>query len=144
MALLKAQRGAQVPLVATFEWNLADTMLNTDGTTTNSFNVAAKVVEVVTLPPNSVITGGELIVETAYDTTGTATVSVGDSSSAARYLGATSVKSAARTALVPTGFKNAGGLGIRLTFALADTAATVGKARVNVQYVIMDRANENV
>jgi hypothetical protein len=142
MALIKKTRAAQVPLVAVFEFNFNDTMLNTSGTATDFEASDAK--DVLDLPPGAIVVGGALIVDTAYNTTGAATVSVGDSGSATRYLGATSLKSAARTALVPTGYKNVSGLSTRLTFSLADTAGTQGKARVEIQYIIDGRANENV
>lgn len=140
MALLKKTRVSQTPKVATFEWNYNDTKVNTAGATSDF--EASDAMDAIELPIGAIVVGGELVVDTIYNTTGAATVSVGDSSSATRYLGATTLKTGGRTALVPTGFKNTGGLPIRLTFSVADTAGTAGKARVHVQYIIEGRADE--
>lgn len=142
MAKLNPTRAAQVPLVATFEWNFDDTMANSAGTVTGFEASDAK--DVLQLPPGAIVVGGELVVDTLFNATGAATVSVGDSGSATRYLGATTLKTAARTALVPTGYKNVSGLAVRLTFSFADLDATQGKARVNVSYIIDGRADQVV
>lgn len=143
MATLIKNRALQYPLVAVFEFDIAsgDVMVNTSGTS-QTFKAAAGVFDVIALPVNSQVIGGDLVVETASDDTGTATISVGDSSSATRYLGATSIKSAARTALVPTGFMNSSGLDIRITLANQNGNATVGKVRLHVTYVVKNRQNE--
>jgi len=143
MATLIKNRALQYPLSAMFEFDIAsgDVMVNTSGTS-QTFKATAGVFDVIGLPINSMVVGGELIVETASDDTGTATLSVGDSGSATRYLGATSIKSAARTALVPTGFMNSSGLDVRITLANANGNATVGKVRLHVVYVIKNRQNE--
>jgi len=143
MATLIKNRALQYPLSAMFEFDIAsgDVMVNTSGTS-QTFKATSGVFDVIGLPINSMVVGGDLIVETASDDTGTATLSVGDSGSATRYLGATSIKSAARTALVPTGFMNSSGLDVRITLANANGNATVGKVRLHVVYVIKNRQNE--
>jgi len=143
MATLIKNRALQYPLSAMFEFDIAsgDVMVNTSGTS-QTFKATSGVFDVIGLPINSMVVGGDLIVETASDDTGTATLSVGDSGSATRYLGATSIKSAARTALVPTGFMNSSGLDVRITLANANGNATVGKVRLYVMYVIKNRQNE--
>jgi hypothetical protein len=110
MAKLNATRGAQYPLVAEFTLNFNDTMLNTSGVSkdfgvstvaeTNSFDV-------INLPYGAVVTGGEWVTETAFDTAGF-DITVGDATTGNRYLAATDVKGAARTALVPTGYVSDG------------------------------------
>lgn len=145
MAVLKASRTAQYVLQQEFTFNFNDTAVDTVAGTSKTFGSVvadALVFDAIPLPPNANVVGGELIVETAYDTGTTATISVGDSASATRYLGATSLKSAARTALTLTGYRGAGE-NIRLTFAHAGTVPTVGKATVRVQYTIQGRANES-
>lgn len=122
--------GRQTPLVAQASISLAQ------------MATSATAVVAIQLPINSIVTGGFIVVDTAYDTTGTATVTVGDSGSASRYLGSTNLKATGRTALVPTGYINTGGLDISLTPTLADTAATVGAVRVVVEYIIDGRATE--
>jgi len=142
MALVKKNRVLQWPLVAEFTFNLADTMVATDGVTrVFSAAGAANIFDVIGLPPNAVVTGGDVTVETVSNDSGTATVKIGDSANDARYLTATSTKSAARTALTLTGFRGVGE-DIRLTFANANGDATTGKVTVRVQYVVSGRANE--
>jgi hypothetical protein len=142
MALVKKNRVLQYPLVAEFVFNLSDTMAATDGVV-RAFSAtgAAAIFDVIGLPPNAVVISGDVTVETVSNDSGTATVKVGDSVSDARYLGATTIKTAARTALVPTGFRGAGE-DIRLTFANANGDATTGKVTVRVTYLITGRANE--
>ena len=95
----------------------------------------------VDLPVGAIVVGGDLVVDTAWDTGTTATLSVGDASSAARYLGATSVKSTGRTALVPTGFvTTATQPAISVTTVISGTATTVGAARLRVDYIVRKRA----
>lgn len=140
MPLLKASRGAQYPLLASFTFNIADTMATTAGVT-QAFSTAAGIYDVINLPDNALILDGDVVVETASNDTGTATIAVGDSASAARYLAATSIKTAGRTALGITGYR---GLGeqIRITLANANGNATAGKVTVRVLYTLPNRINE--
>ena len=142
MSALKATRTAQRPLVASFVWNFDDTMLDTGGVSKDfgATNIASTVFEVVNLPVGAIVTGGSVVTETAFDAA-TYTVSIGDSGSATRYLGATDVKSAGRTALVPTGYRNTGGLNIRATVVPAD-ACTTGKLTLLVEYIIDGKSEE--
>lgn len=142
MAKLLKNRGLQYPLVAEFTFNVTDTMTATDGVE-RAFGVAgaAAIFDVLNLPPNAVLIGGELVVETASNDSGTSTVSVGDSGSAARYLAATSIKTAGRTALVPTGYRG-NGEDLRLTFANAGGGATAGTVTVRAMYTVAGRTNE--
>lgn len=142
MALLKKTRTAQWPLVAEFTLNFNDTMLNTSGvlkdfgvTTvaeTNSFDV-------INLPPNAVVIGGDWVTETVFDTAGL-DITVGDATTGNRYLASADLKAAARTALVPTGYVSDGGT-IRISVQ-CDDVCTTGKATLRVMYTIRDRANE--
>lgn len=142
MAKLRKNRTLQYPLVAEFTFNVADSMVATDGVE-RVINAAgaAQIFDVIGLPPLATVIGGEVVVETASNDTGTATVKVGDSASDARYLSATSIKTAARTALVPTGFRGAGE-DIRITLANADGGATAGTVTVRVLYTIQNRSQE--
>lgn len=141
MALLKASRTAQWPLVAEFTFNFDDTMVNTSGATVDfgKTNTAATVVEAIPLPPGAVVVGGSVDTLTAFDAA-TFNVSIGDSGSATRYLGATDRKSAGTSALVPTGYRGTGE-NIRISFTAAD-ACTTGKMTVRVMYVVDGRSNE--
>lgn len=142
MPLIRKTRAVQYPLASEATFNLVDTMMAVDGTV-RAFNAtgALSLFEMVPLPPNAIVIGGDVTVETASDDTGTATVSVGDSLSAARYLAATSIKAVGRTPLVPTGFRG-NGEDIRLTFANQNGNATVGRVSVRVTYVVTGRSNE--
>ena len=143
MATLIKNRGLQYPLEALFEFDIAsgDVMVATNGVS-QTFKATAGIFDVVALPVNSQVTGGDLTVDVVSNDTGTATLSVGDSGSATRYLGATSIKSAARTALVPTGFMNSSGLDVRITLANGTGDATTGKVRLRVSYIVKNRQNE--
>lgn len=145
MAKLIATRTAQYPLVAEFTFNFDDTMVNTAGNTVDFGKVnlggAAGSFVVIPLPVGAVVIGGDLTVETAFDTAGF-DVTVGDTASANRYLASTDVKATGRTALVPTGYRGAGE-NVVLGFS-SDDVCTAGKATLRVEYVIASRSNETV
>jgi len=144
MATLIKNRALQYPLEALFEFDIAngDVMVSVAGGAAQTFKATAGVFDAIALPVNSQVIGGDITVDVASNDTGTATISVGDSGSATRYLGATTIKTAARTALVPTGFMNSSGLDGRITLANANGDATTGKVRVRVSYIIKNRQNE--
>lgn len=142
MATLTKTVGAQYPLIASFEFDFTDDMVDTSGATT-SFGAAAGVFDIMSLPYGSVVVGGDLVVKTASDATTTHTAAIGDSASSTRYLAATSLKSAARTALTITGYETAVEK-IRMTIAQTGGAPTTGTARVNVMFIVNGRQNENL
>lgn len=134
---------AQPVMSAYFEYDLSSVtnqIVATDGTTKN-LKAAAVVAKVINLPQLAEVIGGELDVRTVSNESGTATLAIGDSASATRYLSATSIKSQARTAIVPTGFVGAGE-GIQITLANQNGDATAGVIRVRVEYIISGRASE--
>lgn len=143
MSKLIASRTAQWPLVAEFKFNFDDTMVNTAGNTVDfgktNLGGAAGIFDIIPLPPGAVVIGGEVITETTFDTAGL-DVTIGDSSSADRYLASTDVKGAGRTALVPTGYRGTG-QNIRLSFS-SDDVCTAGVLTVRVQYIVTGRTNE--
>ncbi|MDP2323521.1 MAG: hypothetical protein Q8N51_05770 [Gammaproteobacteria bacterium] len=141
MPLLKTSRVAQYPLVAEFTFTIGDTMVNTAGASDAFATVAAHVFDVINLPSGAVVLSGEVVTDTAFAGSTAYNVTVGDSASAARYLGTTDRTTAARTALVPTGYL---GLGeqIRLTVTPTVAAATAGKITLRVVYAITGRAQE--
>lgn len=143
MALLKKTPAAQWPLVAQFDFSITDTMARVADGVAQAFSGASAAYDVIPLPYGAQVIGGDVVVLTVSDDTGTATMSVGDSASATRYLGATSIKAAARTALVPTGYQ---GLGesIRLTVANQNANATTGRVRTTVLFTVEGRASENL
>lgn len=96
-------------------------------------------------PPGSQVIGGDIVVGTAFNTTGSDTLSIGDADVANRYANAVNLKSAARTALTVTGFKyTASGATVkpflRLTRTRADDGDTAGLVRVRVDYVTLDKS----
>lgn len=142
MALKKATRTAQRPLVAEFTFNFDDTMVDTSGVTKDFKTVGTSIVaDVINLPLNAIVVGGEVVTETAITGSTAYNVSVGDSGSATRYLGATDRVAAGRTALVPTGYVGAGE-NIRLTVAPTVAAATAGAVTVRVEYILRGKADE--
>lgn len=159
MTALKATRGAQNPLVAEFTFDVstavADTMPtvvgNVIGGAAPAYNaagvslgaVATQIFDVIGLPPGAIVIGGDLTVETAVVGPTVSTLAVGDALSGARYLAATSLLAAARTALVPTGYVSAGD-NLRITIVNTVAVATAGKVTVRVEYVIRGRHSEAI
>lgn len=152
MATIKKTPGAQTVLAADFTFGYttggsdgvaSDGILATNGAVVLVSAAAATVFDVLNLPLNAQVIGGDVDVITAVTTTATATLAVGDSASASRYLGATSIKAVARTALVPTGYIGAGEP-LRLTIANADATGAVGKVKVTVMFTIGGRITENL
>lgn len=148
MALLKATRGAQNPLVAEFVFNYNDTMKDTAGVekTFGSVYTDAGTFEVIPLPVGAVITGGEIIVETQGAGPTAYTASVGNSSSATAYLAATTLLSSSgtRTALTGLGLGSNDGKNVRITIASTVANATAGKVRVRVEYTVDNRQTEAI
>lgn len=100
--------------------------------------------DAIDLPLGASVVGGDLVVDTAFDAGTTATLSVGDASSATRYLNAQNVKVTGRTALTITGFKTTiSEQTLQVKYASSGTAATAGKARLRVMYVVDGRVDEN-
>ena len=141
MAKLIASRGAQYPLVAEFTFNFDDTMVDINGALKDFKTVGSTVVDAINLPVGAIVIGGEVVTETAVGGSTAYNISVGDSGSATRYLGATDRVTAGRTALVPTGYVSVGNR-LRITVAPTVAAATAGKVTVRVQYIVRARVNE--
>lgn len=150
MATLLKQAGAQWELTAQFGFDIstADAMVNStvafpqSGSPLTLFSAASGTTfDVIPLPLGMIVTGGDMVVNVVSNDTGTSTMSIGDSASATRYLAATNLKAAARTALTVTGYV---GLGeqLRLTLANQNGNATTGKATVTVRFVLPGKVNE--
>ena len=140
MSLIRKNRGLQYPLFAEFTFNLTDTMVATDGVTRVFGGAAGTVFDVIPLPPNAVVIGGDVTVEVATTDAGSA-ISLGDSISPTRYLGVTSLGTVGRTALTLTGLRGAGE-DIRMTLANSNGTATAGTVTVRVGYIVSGRTNE--
>ena len=141
MAKKIASRTAQWPLVAEFTFSFNDTMVDKDGALKDFKTVGTSFVgDVIPLPSGATILSGSVVTNTAVTGSTAYNISIGDSGSATRYLGATDKVSAGLTALVPTGHVGAGE-NLRLTVVAADVCTT-GKATVRIQYITTGRSNE--
>lgn len=142
MAKLNATRGGQYPITSEFTFDVAnDTMKNASGVDDNFKVVGSHVFDALLLPQGAILTGGEVVTETAVSGSTAYNVTVGDATSANRYLAATDKVAAGRTALVPTGFVSTGEQ-VRVTVAPTVADATAGKVTVRITYVIRNRVNE--
>src|SRR5574340_267074 len=141
MAALKKNRALQYGLWAEFTFSIGDTMTNASGNADTFDTVASHAFDVIGLPPNTIVVGGEVVTETAFTGSTAYNVIVGDSASTNRYLTTTDKTSAGRTAVVPTGYVGAGE-DIRLTVTPTVATATAGKLTLRVHYVVRGRANE--
>jgi len=120
----------QYPLVARVYFAFADF-----STTTTGVGIPA-----ITLPVNSIVTKGDLVILNAFDGT-TPTLDVGDASSAARYEGANDATAAVVTPLTITRFLTTGSEpSVELELTWTDT--TTGDGYLEVEYVITGRGNE--
>lgn len=147
MAKLTATRGAQYPQVAEFVFNYNDTMSDVNSVTKSfgSTYTDAGNFEVIPMPVGAVVTGGEVIVETAGAGPTAYTMNVGTSASASVFASAVDLKTAARTALTissPLACNDGKNIRIAITSTVANASA--GKVRVRVAYTIDNRAQEVV
>lgn len=136
-------RGSQPLQVAEFTFTIGDTMVNAAGAADEFATVAAHVFDIIPQEAGMIVVGGEVVTETAFTGSTAYNVKVGDATSDNRYLGTTDKTTAARTALVPTGFISTGEA-VRLTVTPTIATATAGKLTVRVHYVKRNRQTENL
>lgn len=142
MAKKIASRTAQWPLTAEFTFNFDDTMVDKDGALKDFKTVGTSFVgDVIPLPSGATILSGSVVTDTAIAGSTAYNISIGDSGSATRYLGATDKVAAGLTALVPTGYVGAGE-NLRLTVAPTVAAATAGTVTIRVTYAVAGRTSE--
>lgn len=158
---LFASRSAQYPLVAQFlftfnNWvndsvdlaakTLGSTVaLSTDPTQAGLVGPVANTVvfDCIPMPVGAVITGGEIIVETAFTGSTVATLSLGTAAATTSLANAVDLKTVGRTALTLTSSLAAGdGSNLRMTLNYTVANATAGRVRVRVMYTIDGRAGE--
>lgn len=145
MAKLIASRTAQYPLAAEFKFGFDDTAVDSVSGVLKTFGAAfgdAIVFDAIPLPVGAVVTGGELIVDTAGVGPTTYTVAIGQAGTPAGLLAATSLAAAGRTALTGLGTGHVSGANVRLTIASTVANASAGKFRVRVEYTIDNRTSE--
>jgi len=96
----------------------------------------------VDLPNGAVVTGGQLVVDTAFNSGTSDTISVGDGVTAARYESAQSVASTGAYPLTVTGYEYTAADAVDITLTSVGAAATAGAGRLVVEYYVEGRANE--
>jgi hypothetical protein len=94
------------------------------------------------LPGNAVVVGGELIVQTAWDSETSAELDIGDAATDDRYGDGIDLKTLGRTALTLDGYQMVTPGDILGTLAEVGDAATEGEALLIVQYVVEGRGGE--
>jgi hypothetical protein len=97
----------------------------------------------IDLPPNAVVTGGEVVTAEAFNSAASDVLDVGDAGSASRYLNDGNVHAAGRVALVPTGFSGSGNP-VTVTWTSGGGTPTAGKLRLALQYYIAGRATSTL
>jgi hypothetical protein len=102
--------------------------------------------DAIPLPVGAIVTGGELIVDTAYAGCTAATISLGIVGALTDLLSTVNLMATGRTAFALTGLITedslAGGANLRMTIAYTVANATAGKFRLRVMYTIDGRAHE--
>lgn len=125
---IKYKSARQEIMSAILAINFAD--MTTSGVAENAISV----------PSNAIVTGGGLTVITAWNNTGAATLSLGDAGVATRYANAVNLKATGHTALTVTGYKHTVEEWLKTLITVAAGDATVGDARIILNYVRDGRA----
>jgi hypothetical protein len=136
MAIANADKnvGRQYPLVAYQEFDFADLS-------------STEVTPIVKLPANAIVTGGALVITTAFNSGTTDLLEVGDSVQDDDYLVAGTAdngSTAQYIAFTPSGYKYAAPDTIDVKWTPVGTAATAGAGYLVVEYIVPTRANEVV
>jgi len=97
----------------------------------------------VELPSDAIVTGGDLVIDVAFDSVTTDAIAVGDTDSVARYVAAADAKVVASTAIVPTGIQLGAGKYVTLQWTGVGGGTTTGAGRVILKYIRQSRSNEN-
>jgi hypothetical protein len=121
--------GRQWPLVAEVSIAFGDTP------------TTATYYEALDLPPGAKVIGGGLTIDTAWATATTPTFSVGDATTATRYLTTKDLTSTAGT-YFPFVIATHGSADVGVTYAFTGSAADAGAATLSVLYVIAGKSNE--
>lgn len=159
-----ASRTAQTPLIAEFNFDFNDWVIDSVDLTKKTLGstaalakdpaeagLTAPVANTITfdcipLPVGAVLCGGEVIIETAYAGSTAATLSLGVAGATTSLVSATNLLAAANTRvelLLTTALQsNAAGKNLRATIAYTVANATAGKVRVRVMYTIDQRVCE--
>jgi len=128
MAITK-DNSRQTPAVAIVDFTFADF-------------VSGTIQAAVDIPQDAVLIGGDLIIDTVFNSGGNDTLTVGDVTVTDRYKAGINGQSLGRTALVPTGFATTNTqkyIGVKWTGT--STAPTTGAGRLIVEYIQNGRAD---
>jgi len=137
MTVLTKKADRQYALTATADLIWSDAVVGGVAGAVGTTAVAA-----VDLPANAIVTGGFVVVDTVWNSSGTTTFAIGDGTTADRYKTATTLKTAGLTALVPTGFKYTAPDTVDITVVVAGSTASAGAGRLVVTYIVDGRGNE--
>ena len=97
-------------------------------------------VPVMELPAGAEVIGGAVVTETAFNSTSTDTIDIGDTGSQNRYLNDGNFRAAgARVALVPTGYVNTAPTKLTARWVSGGGSPTTGKCRLRVDYIVIGR-----
>lgn len=94
----------------------------------------------ISMPPNCIVTGGAIVTRTLFNSATSDTLSVGDATSATRYLSGSNIHVTGTAALVPTGYLTPGSVSgaagdIFVTWTGVGTAPTTGQVQLRVDYI---------
>ncbi len=100
-------------------------------------------VSCIDMPVGAVIVGGQIITDTAFNAGATDTLSLGDASSATRYLSASSIHATGKADLVVTGLEMGATTNtLKITWTGGTPASlTTGAARLIISYVVKGRSS---
>lgn len=98
-------------------------------------------VTAIDLPVGAQVIGGDLVVNTAFNSATSDVITIGDALSATRYLGSTSIAATGRTALVPTGYQTLSTSNqVKVAWTGVGAVPTAGSIRIRVSYIVNKRA----
>lgn len=98
----------------------------------------------IDLPDNSIVAGGFIVIDTAFNSATSDTLTVGDALDDDRYATGVDGQAAALTALTLTGYTHTTTKQITIKWTGVGTAPTAGAGRLVVEYVMNDKADFNV
>lgn len=127
---LRPSTGRQYPLFATQTVNF------------NQIEDTGVAVNAIRLPVGAQIVGGALHVDQAFAGGSANTLNIGDAASGTRYLSGANLRTLGRAPLTLTGYVSDGG-DLLITPTHTGGAPTAGRIRIEVEYIIAGRANEN-
>ena len=101
-------------------------------------------VDLAALLPNETIVGGAVVIETAFDSVTSDTITVGDEDDDDRYIAGLDGQAAGRTAFTLTGHMYNGSNTLTLTWTEAGGGAAAGEGYVEFTVLREGRQSENV